>query len=157
MSLRPSQLVIHPAERADIARITEWQIKMALESESMTLHPSTVLRGVSHVFDHPDIGYYLMATVAGEPIGCSLILSEWSDWRAGRVLWIHSLYVCPQHRRQGVFSKIYEFLKAKVTSDPELRGIRLYVDKSNRTAIKAYERVGMNPDHYQLFEWMKYV
>lgn len=146
---------IHPASRADIPIIAEWQIAMARESEGMALDPDTVMRGVTHVFDHPDVGYYLVAKISGQPVACTLILTEWSDWRAGNVLWIHSLFVLPVARRQHVFRGIYDYLKAKVTFDPSLRGIRLYVDKANQNAIKAYEKVGMSADHYQLFEWMK--
>jgi len=29
------------------------------------------------------------------------------------------------------------------------------VDKTNKNAQKTYENVGMNGEHYQLFEWMK--
>jgi ribosomal protein S18 acetylase RimI-like enzyme len=36
-----------------------------------------------------------------------------------------------------------------------IRGIRLYVDKTNTKAMKVYEKLGMNGEHYGLFEWMK--
>jgi ribosomal protein S18 acetylase RimI-like enzyme len=42
-----------------------------------------------------------------------------------------------------------------VDSDSTLRGLRLYVDKSNTKAIATYESLGMNQEHYHLFEWLK--
>ena len=37
----------------------------------------------------------------------------------------------------------------------KLRGLRLYVDKTNTRAQKVYENLGMNGEHYHLYEWMK--
>ncbi len=146
---------IRPATRDDAAFIADAQIKMALETESMKLDPDTVTRGVVHVFDHPPIGFYLIAEIEGKNAGCCLVLSEWSDWRAGNVLWIHSVYIETKHRRGGVFSSLYGHLKTMVDSDPTLRGLRLYVDKSNTNAIATYEALGMTQEHYHLFEWLK--
>jgi len=40
-------------------------------------------------------------------------------------------------------------------SDEGVSGIRLYVDKTNTNAIKVYNSVGMDGEHYRVFEWMK--
>ena len=37
----------------------------------------------------------------------------------------------------------------------EFAGIRLYVDKTNHNALKTYSSLGMNGEHYSMFEWMK--
>jgi len=147
--------LIRPATREDAGFIARSQIAMALETESMKLDPDTVSRGVAHVFDHPYIGFYLIGEIDGEKAGCCLVLSEWSDWRAGNVLWIHSVYIETKHRRGGVFSSLYGHLKTMVNTDPTLRGLRLYVDKSNTKAITTYQALGMNQEHYHLFEWLK--
>jgi predicted GNAT family acetyltransferase len=42
-----------------------------------------------------------------------------------------------------------------VNTDPDLRGIRLYVDKTNAVAKAVYQKLGMNGEHYQMYEWMK--
>ena len=34
-------------------------------------------------------------------------------------------------------------------------GIRLYVDNKNEIAHKAYDSIGMDGDHYRVYEWMK--
>ena len=150
-----SDIRIRAANRDDIGTIASWQIAMAKETEAMDLDPEIVARGVSHVFDHPSTGFYLMAECSNTAAGCMLVLSEWSDWRAGNVLWLHSVYVIPSMRKLGIFNALYTHVKNLVTSDPTLRGIRLYVDKSNHLAATVYGHLGMSPNHYDLFEWMR--
>ena len=40
-------------------------------------------------------------------------------------------------------------------ASPDLRGLRLYVDGRNKAAQRVYERLGMDGEHYRVFEWMK--
>jgi len=103
----------------------------------------------------PHKGQYYVAEIQGEVIGSLLTTFEWSDWRNGTVLWIQSVYVKPQFRRKGVYSNLYLHLKKEVLENPMLKGIRLYADKSNVAAHKTYRKLGMNPDHYTTFEWLK--
>jgi len=49
---------------------------------------------------------------------------------------------------------MYEYIKGMVTPGSGYTGIRLYVDKTNLAAQKIYEKLGMNGDHYQVYEWM---
>ena len=149
------KLSVRSAVINDAADIARWQMAMASETEGMQLQSETVLAGVKHVFAHPEIGEYMIGCVDDQAVACLLLLREWSDWRCGTVLWIHSLYVEKDHRRSGIFKAMYERIKARVADDSSLRGIRLYVDKSNQTALKTYKNIGMNGDHYQTFEWMK--
>jgi GNAT superfamily N-acetyltransferase len=135
--------------------ITSWQLAMAQETESLVLNPETVRKGVSRVFECPSIGFYLLAFIDKTPVGCCLILREWSDWRNGDVLWLHSVYTEPAHRRQGVFKSLYRHLQQLLADDYTLRGLRLYVDKRNQAACSTYEHFGMDRDHYYLYEKMK--
>ena len=50
---------------------------------------------------------------------------------------------------------MYLCLKNIVQKDKNIRGLRLYVDKTNTNARKVYETMGMDGNHYLLFEWMK--
>ena len=84
-----------------------------------------------------------------------MITYEWSDWRNGNVWWIQSVYVVPEFRGQRVYAGLYEHVQALVEADDALRGIRLYVDRRNVAAQQVYTRLGMNGEHYQVFEWMK--
>ena len=149
------EIKIRPGLLFDIPVIADYQIKMALETENTKLDPPTVEKGVSAVFDDPGKGKYWLAEVKGEVVGCLLTIPEWSDWRNGTVLWIHSVYVKPEFRKHGIYRKLYGHLKTMVDESKDLRGLRLYVDKTNVTAQKVYESLGMSGEHYHLYEWMK--
>lgn len=150
-----SQVNVRPGLLFDIDIIADFQVKMALETENLQLDPPTVLKGVTAVMDDPSKGKYWVAEVDGVVVGCLLTVNEWSDWRNGTVLWIHSVYVLPEHRQHGVFKSLYNHLKTMVSESPDLRGLRLYVDKTNEKAQKVYESLGMSGEHYHLFEWLK--
>ena len=143
------------AKTSDSERIVELQLRMAQETEGLELDKNVVAKGVRAVFQEPARGTYWVAEEKGEILGVLLAIPEWSDWRNGTVLWIHSLYVIPEARRHGVFKKLYLNLKKQVEQSPELVGLRLYVDKQNKSAKKIYEKLGMSKDHYELYEWLK--
>ncbi len=150
-----SDVLIRPGLLFDIDIIADFQVKMALETEKLKLEPPTVIKGVTAVLDDPSKGKYWLAERAGAVVGCLLTVPEWSDWRNGTVLWIHSVYVHPDHRKAGVYKKLYLHLKQMVEESSEFRGLRLYVDKSNVGAQKVYESLGMSGEHYHLYEWLK--
>lgn len=147
--------IIRDANPADAPHIVEYQLKMALETENLELTKSVVELGVEAVFNDNSKGAYYVAEIDGRVVGSLLITYEWSDWRNGQVLWIQSVYVLKEFRGQGVFKKLYAYIKEKV-SDPgnDFRGIRLYVDKTNNDAQKVYEKLGMENHHYEMYEWM---
>jgi len=142
------------AGAADVETIASFQCRLAAESENLTLDPGTVRKGVQAVVNDPNRGRYWLAVVDGQTVACLMILHEWSDWRNAAVWWIHSLYVLPEFRRRGVLKALYGRLRSLVEADPSLCGLRLYVEKDNRTAMAAYEALGMDGRHYKLYEWM---
>ena len=87
----------------DTEHVVAFQLAMAKETEGIELDEPTVRLGVQAVFDDPAKGGYYVAEAGGEIAGSLLTIPEWSDWRNGTVLWIHSLYVRPEFRRRGVF------------------------------------------------------
>ena len=149
-------LVIREAVQRDARFIQDCQMKMALETENLNLDNLLVEKGVLAVLRDSTKGrYYLAETEGGVAVACLLTIPEWSDWRNGTVLWIHSLYVIPSERKSGVFKSMYAYLKNKVESSDAYRGVRLYVDKRNELAKQAYVRAGMSAEHYDLYEWLK--
>ena len=145
---------IRLANKEDYEAIAAFQLKMALETENLQLDEATVRKGVQSVMQDPAKGKYFVGEENGKIISSLLVTFEWSDWRNKWVLWIQSVYVLPEYRKQGIFNKMYQKVKEWAEQDEEVSGIRLYVDKTNQRAIEVYKRVGMNGEHYQLFEWM---
>lgn len=143
------------ATQADVPVIAEFQLAMALETEDLRLHLPTTLNGVEAVIGNRSLGRYVLAEKDGKVVGSLLVTLEWSDWRNGEYWWIQSVYVVPEARGEGVFKGLYAHVKAMAEADPAVRGLRLYVDRRNAAAQQVYTKLGMNGDHYQVFEWMK--
>jgi GNAT superfamily N-acetyltransferase len=146
---------IRLAKDGDRFVIAGFQKKMAKETENLKLDDLTVGKGVRKVFKKPKLGQYFVAEIDGKIIASMLTTFEWSDWRNAQVWWLQSVYVLPEFRQQGIFKKMYEFVKTLADMNENVGGIRLYVDKSNVRAQEVYKAVGMNGEHYQVFEWMK--
>jgi ribosomal protein S18 acetylase RimI-like enzyme len=146
---------IRKAGRNDISAIVDFQLRLADETEGIKLDSTLVTKGLEALFDDPAKGSYSLATINEEVVGCHLITFEWSEWRNGNVWWIQSVYVKQSHRKHGVFKAMYDHLINQIKNDPAVLGLRLYVDKSNARAQQVYQSMGMNGEHYTVFEWMK--
>lgn len=148
-------MIVRKAIRKDSDSIVDFQLKMALETENISLDKATVELGVQAIFDDQSKGNYFVAEKNDIIVGSLLTTFEWSDWRNGTVLWIQSVFILATHRKQGIYKKLYKHIRELVESDKNLKGIRLYADKTNTAAHQVYDRMGMNADHYQLYEWLK--
>lgn len=155
-SMSASYRVRH-AVKEDVAVMVAFQMAMALETEGLKLDEATLRRGVSIPFERPNTAdYYVVEEVGSQKVvGMLMTTQEWSEWRAGVILWIQSVYVVPEHRRKGLFRLMYEHLKGIAMSSEEVQGIRLYVESTNETAMRTYCRLGMEEEHYRMMKWMK--
>ena len=98
-----SDLLVRAARREDADTIAAFNAAMALETEGKRLRPEVLGAGVRRLLGEPALGFYLVAEVHGEVVGCLMVTTEWSDWRNGRFWWIQSVYVPAAWRRRGVF------------------------------------------------------
>ncbi|MFT5368418.1 MAG: GNAT superfamily N-acetyltransferase [Candidatus Latescibacterota bacterium] len=146
---------VRQGRSGDALTIADFQVRLAEETEHIALDRDVVEKGVRAVFEDPTKGGYWVVESEGDVVGCLLTVPEWSDWRNGTVLWIHSVYVVLEARRLGVFRAMYDRLKAEVETSDDLRGLRLYVEKENEGAQEVYKAMGMNGTRYDLFEWMR--
>lgn len=144
------------AKQSEYKVIAGFQQKMALETENYHLNIETVTKGVEAVFKDASKGKYFIVEEYEKVIASLLTTYEWSDWRNSKVIWIQSVYVLPEFRKKGVFKLMYSEIKNIVKSNSEFSGIRLYVDKTNLNAQKVYEKIGMEGNHYSLFEDMEF-
>jgi ribosomal protein S18 acetylase RimI-like enzyme len=81
-----------------------------------------------------------------------MITYEWSDWRAGLIWWIQSVYVLPDFRGRGVFSTLYKHIEALARQDAQVRAIRLYVCHHNKNGKKIYSQLGLKDSGYVVYE-----
>ena len=59
----------------------------------------------------------------------------------------------PATRQHGVFRALYEHVRGQAEV-AGAAGLRLYVDTTNTRAQAVYSALGMNGDHYRVFEDM---
>jgi GNAT superfamily N-acetyltransferase len=144
-------ITIRNAEPTDIPFLVEANAAMALETEHKVLDRDVLTRGTRGVFDEPRRGFYLVAERDGERLGCLLITFEWSDWRDGEWWWFQSVYVAPHARRQGVFRALYAEVDRRARATPGVIGVRLYVERENTRAQRAYESLGMEEEPYKMY------
>ncbi len=143
---------IRAATVHDVPTLRDWAIAMALETEHKLLDPRTVDQGIRAVIDQPRRGAYFVAERAGEAVGTLMLTYEWSDWRNGDWWWIQSVYIAPEHRRQGVYAALYAHVLAGAKADPAVCGLRLYVERENANAQRTYESLGMVDAGYRMYE-----
>ena len=155
MSANTSSIAIREATLSDVETVIRFQIALAKETESLVLDHHVVAKGVNAVFTDRQKGVYWVAENHKNVIASLLTIPEWSDWRNGTVLWIHSVYVLPEYRKMGIFRKLYCHLKERVEQQDSLKGLRLFVDRRNENAEKVYQALGMSAEHYKLYEWLK--
>jgi GNAT superfamily N-acetyltransferase len=143
---------IRAARTTDLEFLVDGNARMAAETEERDLDRELLAEGVAAVFADDSKGRYFVADDGENPIGQLLVTREWSDWRCGWFWWIQSVYVVPEARGRGVFSRLYASLLAEARRDPEVCGLRLYVDARNERAAAVYRRNGMRDAGYRIFE-----
>lgn len=148
----PPTTTIRPARDADALTLRDHNVAMARETEGLALDPGRALRGVRALLADPAMGHYLVAERGGAVVGQLMVTWEWSDWRAGRIAWIQSVYVTPAARRTGVYRALYGALLADLEADPDVAGVRLYVHRHNDGAQRTYAALGMARADYVIFE-----
>lgn len=150
-----AEITIRTATDDDVSTLTQFNLAMARETEDRMLDPDTVRVGVQALLDNPSRGFYLVAEQDDAVVGSLMITTEWSDWRNAVFWWVQSVYVRPEARRQGVYSTLYDRVKARAaTEQPAVCGIRLYVERANAAAQQAYLALGMRETSYRFYEEM---
>ena len=150
-----AQLVIRQAEARDADTLAAFNSAMAFETEGKRLRDAVVGAGVRRLLADAQLGFYLVAEAEGATVASLMVTTEWSDWRNGRFWWIQSVYVRPEWRRRGVFSALYAHVLRAAAEQPDVCGLRLYVERENHAAQATYRSLGMEETDYLLFEQLK--
>jgi len=145
-------VTIRDARPDDLDFIVAANAALARESEDIELEPGLVKPGVAAVLGNPALGRYFIAESGGTPIGQMMLTFEWSDWRNGVFWWIQSVFVDPAQRGQGVFSLLFRHVMKEADRNPEVCGLRLYVDRGNRRARSIYAHLGLHHSNYEVME-----
>jgi len=146
------KFTLREARCSDADVIAKHNAAMAEETEARLLDPAIAGPGVKALFGDPSLGRYWVAEANGQVIGQLMVTYEWSDWRNGTIWWIQSVYVRPESRRQGVFSALYRHVELLAAAEPDVIGLRLYVENNNLRAQQTYEALGMVKPGYLVME-----
>lgn len=147
-----AELELRFAGPADRDVLVEFARAMARETEDRELDPEVVRAGVATLLADPSRGRVLVVEDAGRVVATLMLTWEWSDWRNGLFWWIQSVYVAPTHRRSGLYRRMHDHVRALAAAEPDVCGLRLYVERENLTAQKTYRALGMEETPYLIFE-----
>lgn len=150
-----AEFKIRLADEGDAEIIAAGNRAMARETEHKDLDPDVAAAGARNLIRHPEYGFYLVAERDGAFAGSLLITPEWSDWRNAVFWWVQSVYVRPEFRRRGVYRRLYAHVKRLAAERGNVCGFRLYVEKENAAAHRAYETLGMRRTRYVMYEEMR--
>jgi GNAT superfamily N-acetyltransferase len=143
---------IREAAPEDLEVLVRFNRAMARETEGKDL-PEEVLRaGVRAGLGDPALARYFVAVAGERVVGSLMLTTEWSDWRNGTFWWIQSVFVDPEWRRRGVYRALHEGVRARARAAEGVCGIRLYVERENRSARAVYRAMGMEETSYRLCE-----
>ncbi len=146
------EITIREATLGDAPLIADFNLRLARESEGLSLDVPRVEAGVAALLTDRAKGVYYLAEAAGAVVGQTMITYEWSDWRNGNIWWIQSVYVKPEFRRAGVFRALFNHVRDLARQRREVCTLRLYVHADNTRAAQSYERLGMSRTQYEVFE-----
>ncbi len=151
-----NHLIVRLATSEDAKTIALFSAAMALETEGRRLDSDRLYDGTVALIESPERGFFMVAELelanTRQLVGQLMITYEWSDWRNGAFWWIQSVYVDPAWRRQSVFRRMHETVMTTAKASPNVCGVRLYVEETNRSAQAVYRKVGLTPSSYAIFE-----
>jgi GNAT superfamily N-acetyltransferase len=145
---------IRAASKSDIPVLVEFNLGCARDSEGKELDRTILTGGVTRGLQQGDEVLYLLAENDNGPIGQIMLTREWSDWRNGWIAWIQSVYVRPEFRGQGVFRSLLDHAVQRLKNQPDVIGVRLYVEQGNASAESVYIRTGFVDPNYKVLELM---
>jgi GNAT superfamily N-acetyltransferase len=155
---KPSAIIVKRATLADRNIIVSFNAALASETENRDLDIRILQLGVEALLQDPHKGWYAVAEKWLDcdqriVVGQILVTFEWSDWRNGNFWWLQSLYVHPDHRQQGIFRKLYDYVQSQAHLNREgICGFRLYVEENNHQAHQAYANLGFRETAYHMYE-----
>ena len=141
---------VRKANIHDLNFLIHFTAEEAKEAENIKIIPSTLEKGIKAALeDHSKSMYWIIVDESDKPFGNVSALKEWSDWNAGYYWWIQSMYISPEYRGKGFIHMLVDEVKKEMEKENGLE-LRLYVNNSNKTAIKAYKKVGFEKTDYEI-------
>ena len=148
-------LIVRSAMPEDVDALVRFSTAMARETEGRRLNVARLREGTRAVLNSPARGFYIVAEITDRlprVVGQLLVTFEWSDWRNATFWWIQSVYVEPAWRRRGIYRRMHRAILEQAKNRGDVCGVRLYVERENKTAKTVYAKVGLETSAYHVFE-----
>lgn len=145
-------IAVRDAALADVDALVIGNVRMAKETEDKKLDAETLRRGITAVIEDPSKGRIWVAELDDQIVGQLGVTWEWSDWRAGVMWWIQSVYVDSRYRRRGIFSAMFSHVENLARNTEDCTGLRLYVERENTRAQETYLAHNMHDAGYMIME-----
>ena len=138
------EIKVRLATTKDLRIIQGLQVEMEHSIEENPMPDEEGRKGVDYILSKSPLhGFYLVAKINKEIIGCLRISYERSVSSNGTYWWIQNVFVSKIHRKKGVFQYLYKKVINMTSANEDIVGIKLHVHKNNLAAQKAYEKAGM--------------
>ena len=145
-------LTIRRGQQADTAVVAEYNRLLAEESEGKILDRDTLAKGVRAVLVNPIRGTYYLAELDGESSVNSCSPMNGATGATVGSGGFRAFTSGADARRRGVFRALYEHAEATARAEPDVIGLRLYVERNNGAAQQTYLRLGMQQTDYFVLE-----
>ena len=142
--------LVRKATKDDLDKLVYFTMVGALEGEGLQIPPDVVRQGVSTAVENPDLlQYWVLESSKFGVVGCASVMKEWNAWNAGFYWWIQTMFLMPEYRGQNLMELIVDHVRDQARRSNVLE-MRLYVNKDNVRAMKAYNREGFADSPYQM-------
>lgn len=145
--------IIRKASHKDTVELANSAILMMAETENLHIDDSVALAGVERVLSDSSLGFYAVAeTDTGLFAGSLFVTAVWMDLRCRYYWWIHCVHVRAPFRGNGVYEKLYTFVKEQAELQGNVIAVRLCVHDENGAARRAYEKNNMQRLPYLVYQ-----
>ncbi|CAI2380083.1 unnamed protein product [Moneuplotes crassus] len=152
------QIILGEPEHAQTC--AEFAAKKGLELENYLVDTTSIAAAIDRLVSNQEevdgykpYGWYLVAIDDTKTLlGCMMVTREINPTVGGLIYMMHSIYVLKEHRKKGIFKKMFTKVQEMANKDPLCKGMRLYVRNDNETGQKVYLKLGMKLMDYSVNE-----
>ncbi len=126
-----------PEHAADVQRLLGAQ----LAEHDIAIGAGTLAKAIDGVIDVPKRGFFLVALKDGACIGVAYVSFIWALEHGGHAGWLEELYVAPDHREDGVGTRLLEAAIAAATA-AGCAALDLEIDSAHERVRSLYRRHG---------------
>jgi GNAT superfamily N-acetyltransferase len=143
-TLEGQQVTVRPATPNEVKLVLSFIRKKAafdrnIGSFSGTLHTSEE-KIHKTIFDPKPVAYFLVAEMAGQPVGFALYYFRYSSFAGQPSIWLDDLYVGEDMRSRGAGAALMRVL-AQIARDTSCTHIAWTADARNTRGLKFYRRL----------------